>query len=93
MKSGVTGTILAMAAATMFLAGAANAQEAAGSSSSSGAKPAQVKCMGGNDCSGQSACKTATSQGPHQNSCKGQGFLMTSTEKECKDKGGHAEKM
>ena len=93
MKAGVTGTILAMAAATMFLAGTANSQEAAGSSSSSSAKPAQVKCVGANDCSGTSACKSATSPGPGQNSCKGQGFVMTSSDKECTDKGGHVEKM
>lgn len=93
MKARVTGSVLAIAAATLFLANTAGAQEAASSPSTSEAKPAQVKCMAGNDCAGQSACKTATSAGPHQNNCKGQGFVMTSTEKECKDKGGHEEKM
>jgi hypothetical protein len=90
MKAGVTGTVVAIAAATMFLAGSGHAQE----SKTQGAQQAQVKCVGGNDCAGQSACKTASNpKGPGQNSCKGQGFVMTKTEKECKDKGGKVEKM
>jgi hypothetical protein len=85
MKTKVAGTILAVAAATMFMASATHAQEA---TSSSSGQQAQVKCVGANDCKGQSACKTATSAGPGQNSCKGQGLAMTSTKKECTDKGG-----
>ncbi len=89
MKAGVTGTALAIAAATMFLASHVQAQESAGSG---GAAAAQVKCVGANDCKGKSACKTASSPGPGQNSCKGQGMAMASNEKACTDKGGHVEK-
>ncbi len=85
MKSGAAkGAILATAVAMMFAANPALAHEA-GSSSSQAAK---VKCLGANDCKGKSACKTATSPGPGQNSCAGKGLIMTSSEKECKDKGG-----
>mgnify|MGYP001826601166 CR=1 FL=1 len=45
------------------------------------------KCVGGNSCKGQSACKTASSQCAGQNACKAQGFTIT-TEKDCEDRGG-----
>jgi hypothetical protein len=83
-KTTVTGAILATAAAMMFMANPSFAQESAPSSS----QPAKVKCVGGNDCKGKSACKTATSPGPGENSCSGKGLVMTSTEQECTDKGG-----
>jgi hypothetical protein len=83
-KTAATGAILATAVAVMFMANPSFAQGTTSSSS----QPAKVKCTGANDCKGKSACKTATSPGPGQNSCKGQGLTMTSTEQECKDKGG-----
>jgi hypothetical protein len=83
-KTATTGAILATAVALMFMANPGFAQEASPTSS----QQAKVKCVGANDCKGKSACKTATSPGPGQNSCKGQGLRMTSTEQECKDKGG-----
>lgn len=82
------GAMLASAVALALLATPSHAQ---GTSSSGGQQQAQVKCLGGNSCKGQSSCKTATSPGPGQNSCKAQGFVMTSSEQECKDKGGHPE--
>jgi hypothetical protein len=82
-KTPVTGAVLATAAAMMFMANPSFAQPATPSS-----QQAKVKCVGGNDCKGKSACKTATSPGPGQNSCSGKGLAMTSTEQECKDKGG-----
>lgn len=85
-KTAVAGAVLATAVGLMFAANGF-AQEA-NPSAPTGASQATVKCMGANDCKGKSACKTATSPGPGQNSCKGQGLAMTSTEKECKDKGG-----
>jgi hypothetical protein len=88
MKAGVSGAVLAMAAATMFLASTVHAEEAASSATS---QQAQVKCLGANDCKGQSACKTATSTGPGENSCKGQGLIKTQSEDECKSKGGHVQ--
>jgi len=83
-KATMAGAVLAAAVGLMFLANPALAQ-GTGSGSSQQAK---VKCIGANDCKGKSACKGAASPGPGQNSCKGQGLVMTSTEQECKDKGG-----
>jgi hypothetical protein len=87
-KALISGAILAGAVALAFAATGAQAQGSGSGSSTGGAQAAKVKCIGGNDCSGKSACKTASSPGPGQNSCKGQGFVMTSSDKECKDKGG-----
>jgi hypothetical protein len=83
-KTTATGAILATAVAMLFIANPSFAQGTTSSSS----QQANVKCVGANDCKGKSACKTASSPGPGQNSCKGQGMVMTSNEQECKDKGG-----
>lgn len=80
MTTKISGTMLAAAAAAMFLAGPV---VTAGT-----AHAADVKCMGGNACKGQSACKTSTSAGKGQNACKGQGFTMTKTEQDCIKAGG-----
>ena len=77
-KSGAT---LAAAAATLFLAGAVV------STTSAPANAAQGKCMAGNACKGQSACKGAANSCKGQNSCKGLGFSMTS-QKQCAKIGG-----
>ena len=77
-KSGAT---LAAAAATLFLAGAVV------STGSTSANAAAGKCMVGNACKGQSACKGGASACKGQNACKGQGFSMD-TEKGCAAKGG-----
>lgn len=82
--SKIGGAALAMAVALSFMGNAI----AADSSDSS----AQVKCVGGNSCKGQSACKGAASSCKGQNACKGKGYVMTSSAKECTDKGGKAEK-
>jgi hypothetical protein len=89
-KNVISGAILAGAVALAFAASSAQAQSSSsGTSGSSGsAQAAKVKCVGGNDCSGKSACKTASSPGPGQNSCKGQGYVLTTNDKECTDKGG-----
>ncbi|HZC45346.1 MAG TPA: hypothetical protein VE243_02660 [Candidatus Acidoferrum sp.] len=60
-KNKVTGAMLATAVALIF---AGNPVYAADSSDSTAAS-SQVKCVGGNSCKGQSACKSAES------SCKG----------------------
>jgi hypothetical protein len=83
------GAILTAAVGMMFIANPSFAQEATPSSS----QQANVKCVGANDCKGKSACKTATSPVPGQKSCNGQGMKMTSTEQDCKDRGGHVETM
>ena len=77
-KSGAT---LAAAAATLFLAGAAV------STLSTTAYAAGGKCMVGNACKGQSACKGGNSACKGMNACKGQGFSLTS-EKACTAMGG-----
>ena len=77
-KSGAT---LAIAAATLFLAGAA---------ASTGSTPAQAamgKCIAANACKGQSACKSASNSCKGLNACKGQGFSMM-TEPKCASMGG-----
>ena len=91
-KTAATGAILATAVAMMFVASASFAQEASPSSS----QPANVRCLGTNDCKGKSACKTAAgevgtypaSAGPKENSCKGQGMTYTGTAEQCTAQGG-----
>ena len=77
-KSGAT---LAAAAATLFLAGAVVA------TGSSPANAAMGKCMAGNACKGQSACKGGANSCKGLNACKGTGFSMAS-EAKCKATGG-----
>ena len=71
-KSGAT---LAAAAATLFLAGAVV------STGSTSANAAQGKCMAGNACKGQSACKGGANSCKGLNACKGQGFSAMTKEK------------
>jgi hypothetical protein len=78
-----TGAILATAVALAFMGNTVQAAE----SSDSGAQ-AQVKCLGGNSCKGQSACKSAQSDCKGQNSCKGKGYVMTPSAHECVAAGG-----
>jgi hypothetical protein len=77
-KSGAT---LAAAAATLFLAGSVV------STLSTPANAAQGKCMAGNACKGQSACKGNGNSCKGLNACKGNGFSMMS-EQQCAAKGG-----
>src|SRR2546421_10414718 len=77
-KSGAT---LAAAAATLFLAGSVM------STVSTSANAAAGKCMAGNACKGQSACKGSANSCKGQNACKGQGFSATS-EEACAAMGG-----
>ncbi len=77
-KSGAT---LAAAAATLFLAGSVV------STTSSPANAAMGKCMAGNACKGQSACKGGANSCKGLNACKGTGFSMAS-EKRCMTMGG-----
>ena len=68
--------VLATAAASLFLTGAAFAEDSAEGGE------AKVKCEGANACKGQSACATAEGACAGKNACKGKGFLMM-TEAEC----------
>ena len=76
-----SGATLAAVAATLFLAGATV------SAISTTAYAAEGKCMAGNACKGQSACKGAGNSCKGLNACKGQGFSQTS-EAKCKNMGG-----
>ena len=76
-----SGAAIAAAAATLFLAGAVV------STGSSPANAAMGKCMAGNACKGQSACKGGTNSCKGLNACKGTGFSMTS-QKQCAAMGG-----
>ena len=83
-KSASKGALLATAVGMLFLSNTALAQ----SSPPASDHLAKVKCLGGNSCSGQSACKTATSPGPGKNSYAGKGYIFTANAKVCTDKGG-----
>ena len=81
-----TGVTLAAIAASLFAAAPLTA--VAHTDSPDGhAHGANGKCVGGNSCKGQSACKTAGSQCAGQNACEGQGFTITTAE-DCDAKGG-----
>ncbi|HVB80651.1 MAG TPA: hypothetical protein VNE82_11995 [Candidatus Binataceae bacterium] len=84
----ITGAALAAAVGAMFLTAPVFAQSSPGNSASG----ANVKCVGGNSCKGQSACQTANNGCMGQNSCKGKGWVTAATAKVCIDKGGKPEK-
>jgi hypothetical protein len=85
-RKALTGALLAAAVGAMFLTSPVLAQESSGSMGQ-----ANVKCVGGNSCKGQSACKGGNHSCKGQNSCKGQGFVTTSTAQDCTAKGGHTD--
>jgi hypothetical protein len=85
-KAKVTGAMLATAVALAFMGSVVQAADTSGSPAAS-----QVKCVGGNSCKGQSACKSASSDCKGQNACKGKGYVMTPGAKECVAAGGKPE--
>ena len=82
LKETFKGALIASAVASLFIAGAATAQEKAGKSGA-----AKVQCKQNNSCSGQGACAGKDNACKGKNSCQGHLFT-TKTEKECTDKGG-----
>jgi hypothetical protein len=86
MNKRLTGTVLAAAVGAMFLSTPVFAQD-----SSANSTRANVKCIGGNACKGQSACKGASQTCKGQNGCKGRGFVMTSSAEDCTARRGHPE--
>lgn len=78
-----SGFVLAAAAAALFAAGTV--------ATVSTPAHADVKCVGGNACKGQSACKTASSSCKGHNACKGQGFISAADEAACTAAGGKVE--
>ncbi len=86
MKSArLTGAVLAAAVALSFMGSSALAADESSTSAP------QVKCVAGNACKGQSACKSAQSDCKGQNACKGKGYVMMSSTKECVAAGGKAD--
>jgi uncharacterized membrane protein len=81
-KATITGAVLAATVALLVANAPARADD-----SSSGVQ-SQVKCLGGNSCKGQSACKTEASSCAGQNACKGKGWVMSSSDKACTTAGG-----
>ena len=69
-------TALASAAALIFVAGVATADNAEGTSGG------KVKCEGVNSCKGHSECMSAHNACKGKNSCAGKGFMMM-TKEEC----------
>jgi uncharacterized membrane protein len=70
-------SIVASAAAALFLAGFAGAAHA-----DEAAAEAKVKCEGVNSCRGHGDCKSAHNDCKGQNGCGGKGFVMM-TQAEC----------
>jgi hypothetical protein len=79
-----SGTALAAAAATLFVAGIAVAPVQAAEE--------EGKCIGVNACKGTSACKSATNACKGQNACKGHGWIKA-TKADCDAQKGTFEKM
>ena len=86
------GAAMAVLAATLFAGfpSESRAHSDADEEHGHGGGAANGKCVGGNACQGQSACKTANSQCAGQNNCNGQGFTIT-TEEACNEAGGNFE--
>ena len=84
--------LLAVSAASLFLS-ACNKGSAETTSPSDAATAAGgggdevVKCLGINECKGQSLCDTATTACAGQNECKGKGWIKV-PKSECDEKGG-----
>lgn len=83
------GAALAAAAAAIF---AAAPLQLSAHESEEHAELLEGKCMGGNACKGQGACRTATNQCAGENACKGQGFSMA-TKADCEAQGGEFEEV
>jgi uncharacterized membrane protein len=83
-KAKISGAILATIVGVMFAAQPLIADD-------SSTSPAQIKCVGGNSCKGQSACATNANSCKGQNSCKGKGWINT-TAADCTQKGGQIDK-
>lgn len=83
----LTGTAIALAAASLFLSNTVLAGDEAGMKKEEG----KVHCAGLNSCKGKTACKSASNECKGKNSCKGKGWLPTATKEECQTKGGKVE--
>jgi hypothetical protein len=86
-KVKITGALLATAVGMLFMT-----QPLVAENSQAQGQAAQVKCVGGNSCKGQSECATNASSCKGQNSCKGKGWITTSSTQQCEQRGGKPEK-
>jgi hypothetical protein len=78
------GAVVAAAVAGLFAANVAMADTHEGGAKEAG----KVKCEGINSCKGTGACGGADHGCHGKNECKGKGWVVTSSAKECTDKGG-----
>jgi hypothetical protein len=91
MKNPVrTGTIIALAAGSLFAAACSKSSESKSTMPATGGEKtaSAVHCMGINACKGQGSCKGAKNACKGQNSCKGEGMVDTASADECTTKGG-----
>ena len=82
VKESIKGAAIAASVGALLAAGAVKADVKAD------AKQGDVKCAGVNACKGQGACAGKDNSCGGHNGCQGKGWIHTTTEKECKDKGG-----
>lgn len=80
MNKRIAGVVLALAAATLFASG--QVAKAAGKAEG------KVKCSGINGCKGKGDCSGKANSCKGKNGCKGKGWSTTTSEEECKTKGG-----
>ena len=78
----LTGAAIAVAAAGLFMAGAAYTGVASAASEEAG-----VHCYGVNACKGKGACQTADNACAGQNNCQGKGWVEM-TQEECDSQDG-----
>jgi hypothetical protein len=84
MKSSIKGAVIATAAASLFAAKVAVAEQ-----HDQGQAGKKVHCEGVNECKGKGECGGAGHDCAGNNQCKGKGWISLS-DAECKAKGGTA---
>jgi hypothetical protein len=82
-KLKITGALLATVVGVLF-----TTQPLLADNSQAQGQATQVKCVGANNCKGQSECATKVNSCKGQNSCKGKGFITTSSTQQCEQRGG-----
>ena len=83
-----TGTITAIAAASLFATACGSKASSQTTTPAATEKTAMTMCMGANECKAQGSCHTDKNSCKGQNACKGQGVIETASAEECTGKGG-----
>jgi hypothetical protein len=83
-----TGTLIALAAGSLFAAACSKGMDSPSTTPTMGEKTAAVHCMGINSCKGHGSCKSAKNACKGQNSCKGEGVMNTASAEDCTSQGG-----